>query len=119
MHGRRTQGFARARTLFLSDIHLGYKCSRARDLVHFLRSVDAGCIVLVGDIVDALSLGKRFFWTDEHSQVLRLLLARRRAGARLVYLPGNHDAALSVFLELLHGALEAVSYTHLTLPTKA
>ena len=106
MRKRATDRQARVRTLFLSDIHLGWKRSRVRELAEFLRRIDAECIVLVGDIVDALSLGKRLFWTDEHSQVLRLLLARRRAGARLVYLPGNHDASLSVFLELLHGAVE-------------
>jgi UDP-2,3-diacylglucosamine pyrophosphatase LpxH len=106
MHRRATDRQCRARTLFLSDIHLGWKRARVRELADFLRQVDAECIVLVGDIVDALSLGKRFFWTDEHSQVLRLLLARRRAGARLVYLPGNHDEGLSIFAELLHGAVE-------------
>ena len=94
------------RTLFLSDIHLGFKRARTRELLAFLRGVDAETIVLGGDIVDALSLAKRFFWSDEHTQVLRLLLARRRAGVRLVYLPGNHDAALSVFVEMLQGQIE-------------
>ena len=94
------------RTLFLSDIHLGFKRARTRELLAFLRAVDAECIVLGGDIVDTLSLAKRFYWTDEHTQVLRLLLAHRRAGVRLVYLPGNHDAALSVFVEMLQGQIE-------------
>jgi UDP-2,3-diacylglucosamine pyrophosphatase LpxH len=94
------------RTLFLSDIHLGFKRARTRELLAFLRVVDAETIVLGGDIVDALSLARRFFWTYEHTQVLRLLLARRRAGVRLVYLPGNHDAALSVFAEMLQGQIE-------------
>ena len=96
----------RVRTLFLSDIHLGFKRARTRELLAFLRTVEAETIVLGGDIVDALSLAKRFFWADEHTQVLRLLLARRRAGVRLVYLPGNHDAALSVFVEMLQGQIE-------------
>jgi UDP-2,3-diacylglucosamine pyrophosphatase LpxH len=94
------------RTLFLSDIHLGFKRARTRELLAFLHSIEAETIVLGGDIVDALSLAKRFFWTDEHTQVLRLLLARRRAGVRLVYLPGNHDAAVSVFVEMLQGQIE-------------
>jgi UDP-2,3-diacylglucosamine pyrophosphatase LpxH len=94
------------RTLFLSDIHLGFKRARTRELLAFLNSIEAETIVLGGDIVDALSLAKRFFWTDEHTQVLRALLARRRAGVRLIYLPGNHDAALSVFVEMLQGQIE-------------
>ena len=52
-------------------------------------------IVLAGDIVDHLSLAQRFFWNDEHTQVVRALLAKRRAGARLIYIPGNHDSNLS------------------------
>jgi len=106
MYGRAKDGDFRARTLFLSDIHLGFRRARVRELAAFLRRVEADCIVLAGDIIDGLALGKRFFWTDEHTQVLRLLLARRRAGARLVYLPGNHDAGLAVAADLLHGALE-------------
>jgi UDP-2,3-diacylglucosamine pyrophosphatase LpxH len=96
----------RVRTLFLSDIHLGFKRARTRELLAFLNTIEAETIVLGGDIVDTLSLAKRFFWTDEHSQVLRTLLARRRAGVRLVYLPGNHDAALSIFVEMLQGQIE-------------
>src|SRR5271165_2250293 len=94
------------RTLFLSVIHLGFKRARTRELLDFLNSIEAETIVLGGDIVDALSLAKRFFWTDEHTQVLRALLARRRAGVRLVYLPGNHDASISVFVEMLQGQIE-------------
>jgi UDP-2,3-diacylglucosamine pyrophosphatase LpxH len=96
----------KVRTLFLSDIHLGFKRARTRELLAFLDGIDAETIVLGGDIVDALSLAKRFFWTDEHTQVLRALLARRRAGVRLVYLPGNHDASVAMFVEMLQGQIE-------------
>jgi UDP-2,3-diacylglucosamine pyrophosphatase LpxH len=97
---------AYVRTLFLSDIHLGFKRSRAAELADFLLTIDADTIVLVGDIIDALSLRQKFFWSEEHSRVVRALLAKRRAGARLLYIPGNHDAALAPFAALLHGQLE-------------
>ena len=96
----------RVRTLFLSDIHLGYKRARAVELSEFLSHVDAERIVLVGDIIDALSLSQRFFWSEDHTKVLRTLLAKRRSGARVIYIPGNHDASLSVFAEFLNGQLE-------------
>jgi UDP-2,3-diacylglucosamine pyrophosphatase LpxH len=99
-------GKLRARTLFLSDIHLGFKRARVRELTEFLRGVDAECIVLVGDIVDALAMARRFYWSAEHTQIVRMLLARRRAGARLIYIPGNHDASLAVVAELLQGQIE-------------
>ncbi len=94
------------RTLFLSDIHLGYKQARMRELNEFLQGIDAERIVLVGDIVDALSLSKRFFWSADHTNVVRTLLARRRSGSRLIYIPGNHDASLSMLAEMLQGQFE-------------
>jgi UDP-2,3-diacylglucosamine pyrophosphatase LpxH len=94
------------RTLFLSDIHLGFKRARARELAAFLRGVDAETIVLAGDIVDHLNLSQKIFWNNEHTQVVRTLLAKRRAGARLIYIPGNHDHDLSIIAELLAGQVE-------------
>jgi UDP-2,3-diacylglucosamine pyrophosphatase LpxH len=94
------------RTLFLSDIHLGFKRARARELAEFLRPLEAECIVLAGDIVDHLNLARSFFWNDEHTQVVRTLLAKRRAGARLIYIPGNHDSNLSMVAEMLSGQVE-------------
>ena len=99
----RAQGSLSARTLFLSDIHLGFKRARARELAAFLRGVDAETIVLAGDIVDHLNLSQRIFWNDEHTQVVRTLLAKRRAGARLIYIPGNHDEAARQYCQLTFG----------------
>jgi UDP-2,3-diacylglucosamine pyrophosphatase LpxH len=104
--GRRGGRRRTVRTLFLSDIHLGYRHARARELNEFLTGVEAENIVLVGDIVDALSLSRRMFWSAEHTQVVRTLLARGRAGSRLVYLPGNHDESLGMFAEMLQGHFE-------------
>jgi UDP-2,3-diacylglucosamine pyrophosphatase LpxH len=70
----------KVRTLFLSDVHLGFKRARTRELNEFLHGVGAESIVLVGDIVDALSMARRFFWSSEHTQVVRTLLARQRRG---------------------------------------
>ena len=103
---RRHSGRTQVRTLFLSDIHLGYRHARARELNEFLAGVEAETIVLVGDIVDALSLARRIFWAPEHTQVVRTLLARGRAGSKLVYIPGNHDESLGVFAEMLQGHFE-------------
>ncbi|MBV8404677.1 MAG: UDP-2,3-diacylglucosamine diphosphatase [Gammaproteobacteria bacterium] len=102
MHGSRLS----VRTLFLSDIHLGFRLARARELNEFLHGIEAECIVLVGDIIDALSLARRAFWSAAHTQVVRTLLARQRAGTRLVYIPGNHDESLGMLAQMLQGQLE-------------
>jgi UDP-2,3-diacylglucosamine pyrophosphatase LpxH len=97
---------ARVRTRFLSDLHLGFRRARAAELADFLQTIEADTIVLVGDIIDALSLSQRFFWSPQHSRVVQTLLAKRRAGTRLLYISGNHDAALAPFAALLEGQLE-------------
>src|ERR1700737_568161 len=67
MTARHLRRPVKVRTVFLSDIHLGYKHARVRELSEFLQGIDAEQIVLVGDIIDALSLGQRLFWTAEHT----------------------------------------------------
>jgi len=104
--GTSSGGQTRARTLFLSDIHLGLRQARVRELNEFLASVEAASIVLVGDIVDVLSLARRAFWSPEHTAVVRTLLARQRAGVRLIYIPGNHDASLAMLAQMLRGLFE-------------
>lgn len=100
------RGRTLARTLFLSDLHLGFRHARVRELNEFLAGIEAERIVLVGDIVDALSLARRAYWSPEHTQVVRTLLARQRAGTALIYIPGNHDASLAMLAQMLQGQFE-------------
>ncbi len=79
------------RTVFLSDLHLGLRASRADLLLDFLEGTDSGRIVLVGDIVDGWRLRKSWFWDRSHDEVIRLLLRRAREGVEILYIPGNHD----------------------------
>jgi len=85
---RARTGRTSARTLFLSISTSVQARARARaERVSARRRGER--IVLVGDIVDALSLARRAFWTAQHTQVVRTLLARQRAGARLIYIPAT------------------------------
>lgn len=105
-HGSPRAPRLKARTLFISDIHLGFRHARVRELNEFLSGIEAESIVLVGDIIDTLSLARRAYWSADHTQVLRTLLARQRAGTRLVYIPGNHDASLAMLAQMLQGQFE-------------
>ncbi|HKT73277.1 MAG TPA: UDP-2,3-diacylglucosamine diphosphatase [Steroidobacteraceae bacterium] len=106
MRSAKSRRATQVRTLFLSDIHLGFRQARVRELADFLAGIEAREIILAGDIIDALSLSRRFFWSGDHTSIIRTLLAKRRAGARLVFIPGNHDASLAVLAEMLQGQLE-------------
>jgi UDP-2,3-diacylglucosamine pyrophosphatase LpxH len=84
----------RLRTLFLSDLHLGNAGSRADLALAFLQAHRADAYYLVGDILD-LSLPFGTTWGHAQQGVIDHLLARRRAGATLVFVQGNHDPHLA------------------------
>ena len=67
----------RYRTVWLSDIHLGFKDCKADYLLDFLDKVECDTLYLLGDIVDMWSMKKRFCWPNSHYEVIRLLFQNR------------------------------------------
>ena len=96
----------RYRSLFLSDLHLGTKGAQADALLEFLREHDADTIYLVGDIIDGWRLRKSWYWPQSHNDVVQKLLRKARKGARVIYLPGNHDEFLRDFYGTHFGGIE-------------
>ena len=94
------------RTLWLSDIHLGFKDCKAEYLIELLEQVECETLYLVGDIVDLWSMQKRFCWPNSHYQVLRLIVDKAQNGTRVVYLPGNHDIAMEEYVGHLFAGVE-------------
>ncbi|HEY8580563.1 MAG TPA: UDP-2,3-diacylglucosamine diphosphatase [Beijerinckiaceae bacterium] len=96
----------RVRTLFISDVHLGTRGSQAEALVDFLRCYDAETIYLLGDIVDGWRLKQSWRWPQSHNDIVQKLLRKARKGARVVYVPGNHDEFLRDYVGLNFGGVE-------------
>lgn len=96
----------RCRSLFVSDLHLGTRGAQAEALLEFLRAHEAQTIYLVGDIVDGWRLRSSWYWPQAHNDVVQKLLRQARKGARIVYLPGNHDEFLRPFCGSRFGAIE-------------
>ena len=103
----------KVRTLFISDIHLGSKASKADFLLDFLRVYDADTIFLVGDIVDGWRLKRSWYWPQNCNDVVQKLLRKGRKGARIIYVPGNHDDFLRDFPGVHFGGIEvAQNFVH-------
>jgi UDP-2,3-diacylglucosamine pyrophosphatase LpxH len=98
----------RCRTVFISDVHLGFKGCRAAELLRFLQHVTCEQIYLVGDIIDLWALQRRFYWPAAHHDVLRAILEKARQGVRVVYVPGNHDRLFRDFDGWVLGHVEIV-----------
>jgi UDP-2,3-diacylglucosamine pyrophosphatase LpxH len=96
----------RYRALFISDVHLGAKGCQAEKLLDFLRDHDADTIYLVGDIVDGWQLKSGWYWPQAHNDVVQKLLRQARKGARIIYLPGNHDEFLRDYYGTHFGGVE-------------
>ncbi len=101
-----TTGTRRFRALFISDVHLGSKGCQADRLLDFLRYHDADVIYLVGDIVDGWQLRSGWYWPQFHNDVVQKLLRQARKGARIIYLPGNHDEFLRDYYGTHFGGVE-------------
>jgi UDP-2,3-diacylglucosamine pyrophosphatase LpxH len=86
------------RTLWISDVHLGSPGCKARKLTEFLARNDCQTLYLVGDIFDGWKLKSRFFWTPDHTRVIKAVLAKARRGTRVYYLTGNHDEFMRQFV---------------------
>ncbi|NKI35984.1 UDP-2,3-diacylglucosamine diphosphatase [Wenzhouxiangella sp. XN79A] len=94
------------RTLWLSDVHLGYPGARAEALLEFIRVMRCDTLYLVGDIIDFWSLKKRRHWPQAHNDVVRSILGKAKHDTRVVYVPGNHDDVVRDYVELKLGNVE-------------
>jgi len=82
----------RCRTVWLSDIHLGFHGCKADSLLDFLKHVECDYIYLVGDIFDVWSLKQKgFYWPQSHNNVIRTILGKAKHNTKVIYIPGNHD----------------------------
>jgi UDP-2,3-diacylglucosamine pyrophosphatase LpxH len=105
----------RFRAIFISDVHLGTRAAQAEQLLEFLRRTDADVYYLVGDIVDFWKVRRGAYWPQAHNDVIQKLLRKVRKGARVVFIPGNHDEALRDFCGQHFGGIEILrDTTHMT-----
>jgi UDP-2,3-diacylglucosamine pyrophosphatase LpxH len=90
----------RARTIWLSDLHLGTKGCRAEALTAFLKHHECDTLYLVGDIIDGWRLKSRMYWPQSHTNVIRRVLTKAKRGTRVVVVTGNHDEFLRRYSDL-------------------
>jgi UDP-2,3-diacylglucosamine pyrophosphatase LpxH len=88
------------RSVFISDTHLGTRGCRSDFLAHFLGAFSCENLFLVGDIVDGWRLRKSWYWDGMHDEVVKLVLRHASNGAKVLYIPGNHDEMFRDWLPL-------------------
>jgi UDP-2,3-diacylglucosamine pyrophosphatase LpxH len=72
----------------------------------FLSSIKCDYLYLVGDIIDVWALRKKWHWPVEYNEVIHKLLKRSRKGARVTFIPGNHDDFFRSFIGYRFGEVK-------------
>jgi UDP-2,3-diacylglucosamine pyrophosphatase LpxH len=101
-------GTRQYRSIWISDVHLGTRGCQADLLLDFLRSNESEYLYLVGDIVDGWRLKRGWYWPQSHNDVVQKILRRARKGAKVFYVPGNHDEAFRDYIGLQFGGVAVV-----------
>jgi len=79
------------RSIWISDIHLGFRGCQAEFVRDFLQSTECKQLYLVGDIIDVWAMQNGVYWPQTHNNVIRAILDKARQGTEVVFIPGNHD----------------------------
>lgn len=93
----------KVKSIFISDVHLGFPGCSAKYLLDFLRNSECEKIYLVGDIIDFLHMRKKMYWPQEHNDVIRTILGKAKHGTQVIYVPGNHDEIIRLHDETVLG----------------
>jgi len=91
------------KSIFISDIHLGTKFSKAKELLNFLKHNESENLILVGDIIDGWAIKRKFVWPQTHSDVIQKVLKKARKGTKVTFITGNHDEFIRPFVPLTLG----------------
>lgn len=82
--------------IVISDVHLGTYGCRAKELLHYLKSIKPKIVVLNGDIIDIWQFNKSY-WPKSHMKVIKHIMNWLSKGVKVYYITGNHDEMLRKF----------------------
>ncbi len=86
----------------LSDLHLGSKTCKAKELLNYLKSIKPQILILNGDIINT-SFVKAL--PMEHFKVINRLMKMLTQGTRVYYITGKSDASVRRFSDFSNGNL--------------
>lgn len=84
----------RIRTLFVSDVHLGFRHSHPVEFLKTMKLYEPENLIIVGDFIDGRRLSRSWQWNSEFDAIFAHLKQLSRNGTNIHYLPGNHDEFL-------------------------
>lgn len=104
------------KTIVLSDIHLGSKWSKVKEVTQFLKDNTCETLILCGDIIDGWDLvrGRKGKWRRRHTKFIKLLLDLQHH-TKIIYIRGNHDDFLDRIVPFRFQNIEILKdYIHIS-----
>ena len=103
-----------ARTIWISDLHLGTKLCQDEKLLKFLKSFEnedktgynLEKLYLNGDIIDVLQMDHKVFW-GKHRTIIKKFLRMADKSVKIVAVQGNHEHNL--FDEILNNDMSDIN----------
>jgi len=92
----------------ISDVHLGTYGCRAKELLHYLKSIKPKTVILNGDIIDIWQFSKSY-WPKSHMKVVKHIMTWLSKGVKVYYVTGNHDEMLRKFEGFKMGSFKIVN----------
>lgn len=86
------------KSVFISDLHLGTKYANSEKLLEFLRKIKCDNLFLVGDVIDARAMKRKFRWNNVHTKVINNIFKKAENWVNVFFIVGNHDDFLRNFI---------------------
>lgn len=96
------------KSIFISDVHLGFKHCSAEKLLKFLKETEAERYYLIGDIIDGWCMKKKIHWPQDHNNIVQYFLKLSRKDHQVIYVTGNHDEFLRDYSGTVVGNIQIV-----------
>jgi UDP-2,3-diacylglucosamine pyrophosphatase LpxH len=97
------------KTIVISDVHLGTKDAKTKELAQFLKVNSCDRLIINGDFIDAWNLNRRGKWNNKDTRVIRRILKMMELhNTDVIYVRGNHDDFLDKVIPVQFGKIKVV-----------
>lgn len=98
------------KTIVISDVHLGTKDSKTKELAQFLKNNSCDRLIINGDFIDAWHLMRKGKWGKKDTRVIRRILKMTEEHkTEVFYIRGNHDDFLDRLIPVNFGNIRIVN----------
>lgn len=97
----------KVRSVWISDVHLGFHRCSAGLLLEFFHSVECEYLYLVGGIIAIWEMKKCMYWPQQHTNVVRAPLSKAQHGTKVIHTTVDDKKLLILHRDRFDGLIVA------------